>query len=166
MTLTDMKITEYMGLRENSATTELFIYYLLNKLFDFIGMHDLCANFSYDDFFRKTHARLYMMWRMNLVFNEENAWFSTRLLKWETMTHCFLTLLQGVCVSMLTKRGGLIQSVEQSEDWFTGIVSEFYFLFWLLCDFQELSRVFKSPGRPLQNHNCWMSIVRMWNETS
>jgi len=26
---------------------------------------------------------------------------------------------QGVCVSMLTKRGGLIQSVEQSEDWFT-----------------------------------------------
>ena len=39
MTLTDMKITEYMGLRENSATTELFI--LVNKLHDFIRMHDL-----------------------------------------------------------------------------------------------------------------------------
>ena len=30
---------------------------------------------------------------------------------------------------MLTKRGGLIQSVEQSEDWFTGMVAKFYLYF-------------------------------------
>ena len=41
----------------------------------------------------------------------------------------FFVTLQGVCVSMLTKRGGLIQSVEQSEDWFTGMVTKFYFYF-------------------------------------
>ena len=30
-------------------------FYLVNKL------HDLSGNFSYDDFFRKTHARLYLL---------------------------------------------------------------------------------------------------------
>ena len=32
---------------------------LLNNRHDFKGMHDLKGNFTYDDFFRKTHARLY-----------------------------------------------------------------------------------------------------------
>ena len=34
-------------------------FHLVNKLHDFNGMHDLSGNFCYDDFFRKTHARLY-----------------------------------------------------------------------------------------------------------
>ena len=33
--------------------------YLVNNRHDFKGMHDLKGNFPYDDFFRKTHARLY-----------------------------------------------------------------------------------------------------------
>ena len=33
--------------------------YLVNNRHDFKGMHDFKGNFSYDDFFRKTHARLY-----------------------------------------------------------------------------------------------------------
>ena len=34
---------------------------------DFIGMHDLIGNFSYDDFFRKTHARLY--WKKPKIYS-------------------------------------------------------------------------------------------------
>ena len=34
-------------------------FHLVNKLHDFNGMHDLSGNFCYDDFFRKTHTRLY-----------------------------------------------------------------------------------------------------------
>ena len=34
--------------------------YLVNNRHDFKGMHDFKGNFPYDDFFRKTHARLYM----------------------------------------------------------------------------------------------------------
>ena len=34
-------------------------FYLVNKLHDFTGMLDLSGNFCYDDFFRKSHARLY-----------------------------------------------------------------------------------------------------------
>ena len=34
-------------------------FHLVNKLHDFNGMHDLSGNFCYDDFFCKTHARLY-----------------------------------------------------------------------------------------------------------
>ena len=33
--------------------------YLVNNRHDFKGMHDFKGNFPYDDFFRKTHARLY-----------------------------------------------------------------------------------------------------------
>ena len=33
-------------------------FHLVNKLHDF-AMHDLSGNFCHDDFFRKTHARLY-----------------------------------------------------------------------------------------------------------
>ena len=32
--------------------------YLVNNRHDFKGMHDFKGNFPYDDFFRKTHARL------------------------------------------------------------------------------------------------------------
>ena len=56
MTLTDMKLTEFMRLTEQSATTEL---YFVNKLHDFTGIYYLSGNFYYNDFFRKTHARLY-----------------------------------------------------------------------------------------------------------
>ena len=34
--------------------------YLVNNRRDFKGMHNFKGNFPYDDFFRKTHARLYM----------------------------------------------------------------------------------------------------------
>ena len=47
-----------MGLTEKSATTKLFIQYVNNR-HDFKGMYDFRGNFLYDDFFRKTHARLY-----------------------------------------------------------------------------------------------------------
>ena len=33
--------------------------YLVNNRHDFKGMHDFKGNLPYDDFFRKTHARLY-----------------------------------------------------------------------------------------------------------
>ena len=36
-------------------------FHLVNKLHDFNGMHDLSGNFCYDDFFRKTHERLYLV---------------------------------------------------------------------------------------------------------
>ena len=58
MTLTDMRLTEFMGFMGKSAITELSIY-LVNKLHDFTGMPDLSGNIYYDYFFRKTHARLY-----------------------------------------------------------------------------------------------------------
>ena len=44
--------------------------YLVNNRHDFKGMHDFKGNFPYDDFFRKTHARLYfssLVKRQNLV---------------------------------------------------------------------------------------------------
>ena len=34
-------------------------FHLVNKLHDFIGIHCLSGKFCYDNFFRKTHARLY-----------------------------------------------------------------------------------------------------------
>ena len=34
--------------------------HFVNKLHDFKGIHDLSGNFCYDDFFRKSHARLYL----------------------------------------------------------------------------------------------------------
>ena len=34
-------------------------FHFVNKLHDFKGIHDLSGNFGYDDFFRKTHSRLY-----------------------------------------------------------------------------------------------------------
>ena len=34
--------------------------YSVNNRHDFKGMHDFKGNFPYDDFFRKTHARLYI----------------------------------------------------------------------------------------------------------
>ena len=34
-------------------------FHLDNKLYDFTGMHYLSGKFCYDDFFSKTHARLY-----------------------------------------------------------------------------------------------------------
>ena len=33
-------------------------FHFVNKLHDFKGIHDLSGKFCYDDFFRKTHARL------------------------------------------------------------------------------------------------------------
>ena len=35
-------------------------FHLVNKLHDFTGIHDLSGNFCYEDFFGKTHARLYL----------------------------------------------------------------------------------------------------------
>ena len=35
-------------------------FHLVNKLHDFKGIHYLSGKFCYDDFFRKTHARLYL----------------------------------------------------------------------------------------------------------
>ena len=49
MTLTDMRLTEFMGLTEKSAMTK----------HGFKGMQNFKGNFPYDDLFRKTHARLY-----------------------------------------------------------------------------------------------------------
>ena len=37
--------------------------YLVNNRHDFKGIHDFKGNFPYDDFSRKTHARLYMDFR-------------------------------------------------------------------------------------------------------
>ena len=34
-------------------------FYLVNNRHDFKGMYDFKGNFPYDDFFRKTHARLW-----------------------------------------------------------------------------------------------------------
>ena len=36
-------------------------FYLVNKLHDFTGMHYLSGKFCYNDFFRKNHARLYLV---------------------------------------------------------------------------------------------------------
>ena len=41
-------------------------FHLVNKLHDFNGMHDLSGNFCYDDFFRKSHARLYFFLPKNV----------------------------------------------------------------------------------------------------
>ena len=38
---------------------------LVNNRHDFKGMYDFRGNFPYDDFFRKTHARLYFMCTIN-----------------------------------------------------------------------------------------------------
>ena len=48
----DMRLTEFMGLTEKSCYDKALN--LVNNRHDFKG------NFPYDDFFRKTHARLYM----------------------------------------------------------------------------------------------------------
>ena len=34
------------------------VFHFVNKMHDFKGIHDLSGIFCYDDFFRKTHARL------------------------------------------------------------------------------------------------------------
>ena len=54
MTLTDIKLTEFMGLTEKKCYDRAF--HLANKLYDFAGMHYLSGKFGYDDFFRETHA--------------------------------------------------------------------------------------------------------------
>ena len=54
MTLTGMKLTEYM--RGKMCHDRAF--HFVNELHDFQGIHYLSGNFCYDDFFRKTHARL------------------------------------------------------------------------------------------------------------
>ena len=36
-------------------------FHLVDKFHDFNGMQNLNGNFCYDDFFRKTHARLYFV---------------------------------------------------------------------------------------------------------
>ena len=41
--------------------------YLVNNRHDFKGMHDFKGNFPYYDFFRKTHARLYLNLRTSSV---------------------------------------------------------------------------------------------------
>ena len=41
--------------------------YSVNNRHDFKGMHDFKENFTYDDFFRKTHARLYITNIMNIT---------------------------------------------------------------------------------------------------
>ena len=38
--------------------------HFVNKLHDFKGIHDLSGNFCYDDFFRKSHARLYWIFKV------------------------------------------------------------------------------------------------------
>ena len=54
MTVTDMGLTEYMGLTEKVPRG----FHLENDWQYFTGMHELSGNFSYDDFFSKTHAPL------------------------------------------------------------------------------------------------------------
>ena len=54
ITLTDIKLTEYMGLTEKSAKKRAF--YLANKLHDFTGMHNLSRKFCSHDFFRTNRA--------------------------------------------------------------------------------------------------------------
>ena len=41
--------------------------YLVNNRHDFKGMHDFKGNFHYDDFFRKTHARLYLIYLGKII---------------------------------------------------------------------------------------------------
>ena len=41
---------------------------LVNKLYDYTGMLDLSGNFCYDDFFRKSHARLYSQIELRDIF--------------------------------------------------------------------------------------------------
>ena len=48
MTLTEIRFTEYMGLKEKGATTRAF--HLVNNLHDFTGMHGIEGNFCYDHF--------------------------------------------------------------------------------------------------------------------
>ena len=43
-------------------------FHLVNKLYDFTGIHDLSGDFCHDDFFRKTHARLYMILTSKIFF--------------------------------------------------------------------------------------------------
>ena len=45
----------------NGKTCYSRTFHLVNKLHDFTGIHDLSGNFYYNDFFRKTHARLYFV---------------------------------------------------------------------------------------------------------
>ena len=39
-------------------------FHLVNKLYDFTRKLDLSGNFCYDDFFRKSHARLYLEYKL------------------------------------------------------------------------------------------------------
>ena len=48
MTLTDMRLTDFMGLTEKKCYDKAL--YLVNNRHDFKGMHDLQGNFPYDDF--------------------------------------------------------------------------------------------------------------------
>ena len=57
MTLTGMRLTEFMGLTEKKCYDKALN--LVNNRHDFKGMDDLKGYFPYDDFFRKNHARLY-----------------------------------------------------------------------------------------------------------
>ena len=58
MTLTDMRLTEFMGFKGKKGYDEAL--YSVNKRHDITGIHDINGNFPYDDIFRKNHARLYL----------------------------------------------------------------------------------------------------------
>ena len=42
-------------------------FHLVNKLHDFTEMHDIWGNFCCNDFFRKTHARLYIVVKISYL---------------------------------------------------------------------------------------------------
>ena len=50
---------EVNGINEvNGKKCQDSAFHFVNKMHDFKGIHDLSGNFCYNDFFRKTHARL------------------------------------------------------------------------------------------------------------
>ena len=86
-----------MRLTEKSATTEVFN--LVNKLYDFTGMLDLSGNFCYDNFFRKSHAQLYL--QIAKPCFEQN-------ITTEVLYHCNDTIMQLPLKKRL--RGRVVQS--------------------------------------------------------
>ena len=57
MTLTDMRLTEFMGFTEKGLRRSSLSS--VNKRHGITGIHDINGNCPYDDIFRKNHARQY-----------------------------------------------------------------------------------------------------------
>ena len=58
MTLTDMRLTEFMGFAEKKGYAEAL--HSVNKRHSFTGIHCINRKFPYNDIFCKNHAQLYL----------------------------------------------------------------------------------------------------------